>query len=102
MIAGMLEQDFMAYMIFGLILNFLFSILFGLYLTNNIGIEEMIKSKGDKEQSIFVQLSLFVPFAKMLITLYRVMILQIFFLDKGYSHKDFWVYITSSEQERKS
>jgi hypothetical protein len=79
MIIGMFEQDFAAYMIFGLILNFTFSILFGIHLSNNIGMQEMINSKGDKEQPLLVKLSLFVPFAKMLITLYRVTILQLFF-----------------------
>lgn len=97
MIAGMHEQDFIAYMIFGLILNFLFSMMFGLYLSKNIGMQEMISSKGDKEQSILVSLSLFIPFAKMLITLYRVVILQIFFLNKGFSHKEFWVYMTHKQ-----
>lgn len=96
MIAGMYEQDFVAYMIFGLILNFLFSILFGIYLSKNIGMQEMIKSKGDKEQSLLVSLSLFVPYAKMVITLYRVTILQIYFLNRGYSHKEFWIYMTNS------
>lgn len=91
----MFEQDFVAYIIFGLILNFVFSILFGIHLTNNIGMQEMIDSKGDKEQSIFVKLSLFVPFAKMLITLYRVAVLQIYFLNQGYTYKDFWVYMTN-------
>jgi len=100
MIAGMNEQDFIAYMIFGLILNFTLSILFGIYLSNNIGMKEMMESKGDKEQSIFVSLSLFIPFAKMLITLYRVTILQLFFLNKGYSHKEFWVYMTHEEREK--
>lgn len=94
MIIGMFEQDFIAYMIFGLILNFVFSILFGLHLSNNIGIQEMITSKGDKEQSTLVKLSLFIPFAKMLITLYRVTILQIFFLNKGHTYKEFWIYMT--------
>jgi len=94
MIIGMFEQDFVAYIIFGLILNFAFSILFGVYLSKNIGMQEMIESKGDKEQSVFVQLSLFVPYAKMMITLYRVAILQIYFLNKGYSYKDFWIYMT--------
>ena len=94
MIAGMNEQDFIAYVIFGIILNFLFSILFGIYLSKNIGMQEMIESKGDKEQSFLVSLSLFIPFAKMLITLYRVTILQLYFLNKGYSHKEFWVYMT--------
>ena len=94
MIIGMNEQDFIAYMIFGLILNFAFSIMFGIYLSKNIGMQEMITSKGDKEQSVLVSISLFIPFAKMLITLYRVSILQIYFLNKGYTHKEFWVYMT--------
>jgi hypothetical protein len=97
MIAGMNEQDFIAYIIFGLFLNFFFSILFGIYLSKNIGLEEMIKSKGEKEQSILVSLSLFIPFAKMLITLYRVAILQLYFLNKGYTHKEFWIYMTHDE-----
>ena len=98
MIAGMHEQDFVAYVIFGLTLNFLFSILFGVYLSKNIGMQEMIESKGDKEQSLLVSLSLFVPFAKMLITLYRVTILQIYFLNKGYTHKEFWIYLTNNNK----
>ena len=97
MIAGMNEQDFVAYIMFGISLNFLFSILFGIYLSQNIGMQEMIESKGDKEQSLIVSLSLFVPFAKMLITLYRVTILQLYFLNKGFSHKEFWVYMTHNE-----
>ncbi|MCK9454209.1 MAG: hypothetical protein WCY51_04050 [Sulfurimonas sp.] len=96
MIAGINEQDFIAYLIFGLILNFLFSIMFGVYLSKNIGMQEMIKSKGDKEQSLLVSFSLFIPYAKMLITLYRVAILQLFFLNKGYSHKEFWIYMTTN------
>ena len=99
MIIGMFEQDFAAYMIFGLILNFVFSILFGIHLSNNIGMQEMITSKGDKEQPLVVKLSLFIPYAKMLITLYRVTILQLFFLNKGHTYKEFWVYMTNEEQE---
>jgi len=97
MIAGINEQDFIAYIIFGLILNFLFSILFGMYLSKNIGMQEMVNSKGNKQQSPLVGLSLFIPFAKMLITLYRVSILQIFFLNKGHTHKEFWVYMTNNQ-----
>jgi len=99
MIAGMYEQDFMAYMIFGLVLNFVFSILFGVYLSKNIGMQEMLQSKGEKQQSLFVSLSLFIPYAKMFITLYRVTILQIYFLNKGYTHKEFWVYMTHDRQK---
>lgn len=97
MIAGMHEQDFVAYIIFGLTLNFLFSIAFGVYLSKNIGMQEMMESKGEKQQSLVVSLSLFVPFAKMIITLYRVTILQLYFLNKGYTHKEFWVYMTNNE-----
>ncbi|MBT5935521.1 hypothetical protein [Sulfurimonas sp.] len=98
MIIGMFEQDFIAYIIFGLILNFVFSMMFGIYLSNNIGLNEMVRSKGDKEQPILVKLSLLVPFAKMFITLYRVSILQIYFLNKGHTHKEFWVYMTHNEK----
>ena len=94
MIAGMNEQDLVAYIIFGLILNFLFSILFGIYLSRNMGMQEMIESKGDKKQSLLVSISLLIPFAKMLITLYRVSILQIYFLNRGHTHKEFWIYMT--------
>jgi len=98
MIAGMYEETFTAYMIFGLIMNFALSIMFGIYLSKNIGMQEMMLSKGDKEQSLFVSLSLFIPYAKMLITLYRVAILQLFFLNKGHSHKEFWIYLTSKQE----
>ncbi|QFR43443.1 hypothetical protein CVO_03655 [Sulfurimonas sp. CVO] len=95
MIAGINEQDFIAYIIFGLMMNFVFSIIFGVYLSKNIGMQEMIRNKGNKEQPLLVSLSLFIPYAKMLITLYRVAVLQIFFLNKGYTHKDFWIYMTT-------
>ena len=95
MIFGMNEQDLLAYIIFGILLNFSFSIFFGMYLSKNIGMQEMISSKGDKQQSILIGLSLLIPYAKMLITLYRVAILQIYFLNKGYTHKEFWVYMTN-------
>ena len=98
MIAGMNEQDFVAYIIFGLILNFLFSILFGIYLSKNIGMQEMMESKGDKQQSVLVSISLFIPFAKMMITLYRVAILQLYFLNKGHTHKEFWIYMTNNQK----
>ncbi len=95
MIAGMYEQEFMAYILFGILLNFIFSLLFGLYLSKNIGTEEMLTSKGEKNQSFLLRLTLFIPFAKMILTLYRVGVLQFYFLNQGKSHKEFWVYLTS-------
>ncbi len=94
MIAGMYEQDFIAIVLFGIILNFLFSFLFGWYLSLNIGVQEMMLSKGDKQQPSWMVLTLLIPFVKMGITLYRVTILQLYFLNQGRSHKDFWIYLT--------
>lgn len=91
------SPEFFSYAIFGVILNFIFSMAFGVYLSNNIGIEEMVLSKGGKEQPWWLSLSLAIPFAKMIITLYRVAILQFYFLDQGKSHKEFWVYLTTEE-----
>ena len=95
MVAGMFEQELMAYILFGIILNFIFSLLFGIYLSKNIGIQEMMETKGEKEQSIFIRIAILIPYAKMLITLYRVAILQFYFLNQGKSHKEFWVYLTN-------
>lgn len=97
MIAGMYEQDFVAYFIFGIILNFVFSMLFGIYLSKNIGMQEMVESKGAKQQSSLIAVSLFIPYLKMIITLYRVAILQFYFLNQGKSHKEFWIYMTHEE-----
>ena len=97
MIAGMFEQDFVAYFIFGIVLNFVFSILFGIYLSKNIGMNEMINSKGEKVQSSLIAISLFIPYAKMIITLYRVTILQFYFLNQGKTHKEFWIYLTHED-----
>lgn len=87
--------EFYSYTIFGVILNFVFSMALGVYLSNNIGIEEMVLSKGDQEQPWWMFLTLIIPFAKMVITLYRVAILQFYFLNEGKTHKDFWIYLTS-------
>jgi len=93
-------NDVFSYAIFGLILNFIFSIAFGLYLSKNIGVEEMMLSKGNREQPWWLALSLAVPYAKMIITLYRVAILQLYFLDQGKSHKEFWIYLTTNDDQR--
>lgn len=89
------SSEFYSYTIFGVILNFVFSMALGVYLSKNIGIEEMVLSKGDQEQPWWMFFSLIIPFAKMVITLYRVAILQFYFLNEGKTHKDFWIYLTS-------
>lgn len=100
MIAGYYEQDLVAVILFGIILNFVFSFLFGWYLSLNIGVQEMVLSKGDKKQPSWMFWMLFLPFAKMLITLYRVSILQLYFLNQGLSHKDYWVYLTKDNSKQ--
>ena len=57
----------------------------------------MINSKGEKVQSSLVAISLFIPYAKMIITLYRVTILQFYFLNQGKTHKEFWIYLTHED-----
>ena len=96
MIFGMLEYDFYAFLGLGIVLNFILSVLFGLYLTNNIGMDEMILSAGKQHQNFIIQISLFIPFLKSIITMYRVFVLQIYFLNQGKSHKDFWIYLTNN------
>jgi hypothetical protein len=100
MIAGMYEQDFIAIILFGIILNFLFSLFFGWYLSVNIGVQEMMTTKGDKQQPSWMIFTLLIPFVKMAITLYRVTILQFYFLNQGKTHKDFWIYLTNESQEQ--
>jgi len=95
MLGDFYEQELIAIFIYGFIINFIFSLLFGFYLAKNIGTEEMIMSKGEKEQPAWMGVLLFIPFAKMALTLYRVAILQLYFLNRGKSHKDYWVYLTS-------
>ncbi len=80
---------------FGIISNFLFSFMFGYYMSKNIGIEEMAQHMGDKKQPAWMSMMIFIPFAKMAITLYRVTILQFFFLNQGKTHKDYWIYLTN-------
>lgn len=94
MIGDYFIDDVVAYILFGVFANFLFSFLFGIYLSQNIGIEEMMQSKGEKPQPWWMPLLLIIPFAKMALTLYRVAILQIYFLNQGRTHKDFWIYLT--------
>ncbi len=100
MIAGMYEADLAAIALFGIILNFLFSFLFGWYLSLNIGVQEMMLTKGDKQQPSWMILTLLVPYLKMGITLYRVTILQLYFLNQGRTHKDFWIYLTKKNSEQ--
>lgn len=98
MIFGMYEQDVVALSLLGILANFAFSFLFGWYLTRNIGMEEMLLSRGSKKQGWLVGLSLVFPFAKMALTLYRVVILQLYFLNQGRTHKEYWIYMTHDEE----
>ena len=97
MVAGMFQDELMAYILFGIILNFGFSLMFGIYLSKNIGMQNMMEMKGEKVQSPLLRISILIPYAKMLVTLYRVAVLQFYFLNQGRSHKEFWVYLTSEQ-----
>ena len=101
-VSDLYAEEIAAYAIFGIILNFLFPMLFGLYLSKNIGMEEMVESRGEREQSWWMLLAMIVPFVKMFVTLYRIAILQFFFLNQGRSHKEFWIYLTHETNEHRS
>lgn len=79
---------------FGIITNFIYSFLFGIYMSNNIGMDEMIRITGDKKQPMWMAYLVFIPFAKAFVTLYRTAVLQFLFLNRGLSHKDYWHYLT--------
>ena len=100
MLFGLYEQDVAALALLGILANFAFSFLFGWYLSLNIGAEEMMLSRGNRRPGWVIGLALILPFANMALTLYRVAVLQLCFLNRGRSHKEFWVYLTHDGNER--
>jgi hypothetical protein len=99
MLFGLYEQDLVAIALLGLLANFSFSFLFGWHFSHNIGVEEMIQSRGSHRPGWLAGLTLVIPFAKMAQTLYRVAILQLYFLNQGRTHKEFWMHITQDESD---
>lgn len=92
----MSDQEIYTGIGFGIISNFIISFMFGVYMSNNIGMDEMIKITGDKKQPTWMGFLMFIPFAKIATTLYRTAILQFAFLNQGKTHKDYWIYLTRS------
>jgi uncharacterized membrane protein len=89
----MLEQDIFTIALFGLITNLFFSIMFGVLINQNVGIIEVMKIVKGRKQPWYLAFSFLVPFAKAIITLYRVYILQVYFLNRGKSYQEFLAYI---------
>jgi hypothetical protein len=96
---GLYEQDVVALVLLGVLANFAYTFSFSWYLSHNIGVEEMMLSRGNRRLGWLTGFSLLVPFAKMLLTLYRVAVLQLLFLNQGRTHKEFWVYLTHDGSE---
>lgn len=94
MFNAMTDHEILSLIGYGIISNFIFSFIFGYYMSKNIGIETMLETANTYKQPAWMGAMLFVPFAKMIITLYRVIVLQLFFLNRGRSHHDFWDYLT--------
>lgn len=94
MFEAMTDQEILSFVGFGIMSNFIFSFIFGIYMSKNIGVETMLETAGKNKQPAWMGLMLFVPFAKMAITLYRVAVLQFLFLNQGRSHYDYWLYLT--------
>jgi hypothetical protein len=97
MFDAMTDHEILSFVGYGIISNFIFSFIFGYYMSKNIGIETMLETANSHKQPIWMSMMLFIPFAKMAITLYRVVILQLFFLNQGKSHYDYWNYLTHSK-----
>jgi hypothetical protein len=93
---GFYEDDFFAIVLFGLVTNFLFSIMLGILINSNVGIVEVMKIVKDRKQPWYLTFLIVVPFAKAVLTLWRVYILQVYFLNRGRSYKDFLLYLTKS------
>ena len=98
MIFGFPEELVISYVIFGVIMNFLISLLFGLYITKNIGIVKMMQIGGEYRQPWWLGFAIFIPFLKMGITLYRIYVLQIYFLNQGRSHQEFFEYLVEKNK----
>ncbi len=99
MFEAMTDQEILSFIGFGIISNFIFSFVFGYYMSKNIGLERMLETAGEHKQPAWMSLMLFVPFAKMAITMYRVAVLQFFFLNQGKSHFDYWDYLTHTSKQ---
>lgn len=101
MIFGLEEADFFTFLLFGLIANFLFSIMFGLLINSNVGVQDLMKLVQKYKQPWWMPFTIIVPFAKMVLTLYRVYILQVYFLNRGKSYYDFLVYTFEKESTKR-
>jgi len=91
------ELDIIQLIILGYISNILFSNIFIMYLGKNIGIKEMISLKKEhfippKTPPKTLILNL-LPFGTTLLIYIRIFILQFYFLNNGYNHKDYWIYL---------
>jgi ABC-type uncharacterized transport system permease subunit len=96
----MSEQDIFAVILFGLMTNFIFSMLFAMLLHKNINPQEMIAimdTKELKKTAWYKRVVIIIPFAKTVMVLYRVYILQVYFLNQGKSYKDYMKYLVSNQ-----
>ena len=89
----MSEQDIFSIVLFGLMTNFFFSIMFGILINRNVGIIEVLKIVKGKQKPWYQTLLIVIPFGKAILTLYRVYVLQVYFLNQGKTYKDYLVYM---------
>ncbi len=67
--------------------------MFGVLIHKNVGFIEVVKIVRGKRQPWYVGVLLVIPFAKAVLTLWRVYVLQVYFLNKGKSYRDFLLYM---------
>ncbi len=90
------EADMFTIFLFGIMANVLFSMSFAFLINSNIPFMELVeiaRRERNTKRSAFNIFMIFVPFAKVILILYRVYILQVYFLNRGKSYKDFAVYL---------
>jgi hypothetical protein len=100
MLFGLPEDQVIAYFMFGIIFNFVISALFGSYILKNVGMHKMMELSQNYRQPAWVGLMIFIPFAKVALVLYRAYILQIYFLNRGLTHLDFFEHLVAKYQEK--
>jgi hypothetical protein len=95
LIFGLNEADFFAVIVFGIVANFAFSLYFGFLLQQNIKFGDIVNLMRSRKtpQPWYFTILIIIPFGKVFLVLWRVYVLQIYFLNRGRSYHDFMKYM---------
>jgi hypothetical protein len=94
MLFGFNQADVFAIIVFGLFTNFAFTLYFSFLIEKNVSFHTIIAMlKERKQKPWYIVVLIIIPFGKALLTLWRVYVLQIYFLNRGKTYTDFFKYI---------